>query len=73
MRVDKSQTLIWRLWLEEKRKLSSGERAKAVTASESPSRVDLIDALAESTILMESAQAQAMKEPSDETAKGPPV
>lgn len=71
--MDKSQTLIWRLWLAENRSLSLGPRAKAVTCSESPSRVDLMDALAESTILMESPQAQTMKEPSDETAKGPPV
>lgn len=71
--MDKSHTLIWRLWLEEKRSLSSGLRPKAVTCSESPSRVDLMDELAESTILIESPHAQAMKEPSDETAKGPPV
>ena len=73
MRVDKSQTLIWRLWLEEKRSLSSGLRANAVTDSESPSRVERMEAVAESTMLMESAAAQAMKEASEDTAKGPPV
>lgn len=44
-----------------------------MTCSESPSRVDLMDELAESTILMDSPHAQTMKEVSDETAKGPPV
>lgn len=38
-----------------------------MTCSESPSRVDLMEALAESTILIESPHAQTMKEPSDET------
>lgn len=42
--------------------------------SESQSIVDLIDALDESTILMESPpQAHAMNEPVEETAKGPPL
>lgn len=40
--------------------------------SDSQSIVDRMDALEESTILMESEQVQAMKEPSEETAKGPP-
>lgn len=53
--------------------LSLGLRTNAVTCSESPSRVDLMDALPESTILIELPHAHAMKEPSDETAKGPPV
>lgn len=41
--------------------------------SESASRVERMAAVAESTILMDSPQAQAMKEESDETTKGPPV
>jgi len=72
--VDKSQTLISLLWPAEKRNLSSGLRAKAVTpASVSTSMLAFIDAFGESTILMASPFEQAMKEPSDETAKGPPL
>jgi hypothetical protein len=66
--VDKSQTLIWRLWPAEKSNLSFGLRAKAVGASESVSIVDLIEAFEESTILIDSPDAHAMNEPSDETA-----
>lgn len=44
-----------------------------MTVCESPSTTDLIEALEESTILMASSQAQTMKEPSEATAKGPPV
>lgn len=73
LNVDKSQTLIWRLWLEEKSMRSSGLSAKAVTDSESASRVERMAAVTESTILIDSPQAQAMKELSDETTKGPPV
>lgn len=43
-----------------------------MTASESPSKVDRIEELEVSTILMDSPDAQAMNEPSDETAKAPP-
>lgn len=57
----------------EKRSLSSGLSASAVTASESPSMVDRIEALEDSTILMDSPQAQTMKEPSDDTTTGPPL
>lgn len=71
--MDKSQTLIWREWPDEKRRRSSGLRAKAVKDSESAPRVERMAAVAESTILMDSPQAQAMKEESDETTKGPPV
>lgn len=53
--------------------LSSGLRMRAVTGSESPSMVDLMAELEESTILMVSSQAHTMKEESDETAYGPPV
>lgn len=73
MEVDKSQTLIWRLWPAEKSNLPSGLRERAVMVSEPQSMEDLREALEESTILMESPQLQAMKEPSDETAKGPPA
>lgn len=71
--MDKSQTLIWRVWLEEKRRASLGLRAKAVTGSESASRVERMAAVAESTILIDSPHAQTMKEASEETTKGPPV
>lgn len=49
-------------------KLSLGLRMRAVTGSESPSMVDLMAALEESTILMVSSQAQTMNEPSEATA-----
>lgn len=70
LREERSQILIWRLWLAENRKLLllTGLRQRAVTGSESPSIVDLIEALEESTILMVSSQAQTIKEPSEETA-----
>lgn len=50
----------------------SGLRARAVIGSESPSMVDLMDEFEESTILMVSLHAHMRKDPSDETAKGPP-
>lgn len=65
---ERSQTLINLLWLAEKRSLSSGLRASAVTDSESPSRVDFMEALEESTMLIFSSQAQTRKEASEETA-----
>jgi len=71
-KVSKSQTRICLLCPAEKRSLSSGLRAKAVSVSDSPSIVDFTDESVESTMLMTSPQAQAMKEPSDETMKGPP-
>ena len=73
LRVERSQTLICLLWLEENRRVSLGLRARAVTGSESPSIVALMEALDESTILMESSQAHTRNVPSDDTAKGPPV
>lgn len=72
--MDKSQTLISLLWPAEKRNLSLGPRANAVRpASVSTSMLAFIDALEESTILILSPFAQAMKEPSEETTKGPPL
>lgn len=41
---------------------------RAVTGSESPSMVDLMAALEDSTILMVSSHAHTMKEASDATA-----
>jgi len=74
LKVDKSQTLISLLCPAEKRNLSLGSRAKAVRpASVSTSMLAFIDALEESKILIASPFAQAMKEPSEETAKGPPL
>lgn len=42
-------------------------------ASEFPSIVDLIEALEESTTLIDSLQVHTRNDPSEETAKGPPV
>ena len=50
-----------------------GLRARAVTGSESPSMVDLIEEFEESTILVVSLQGHTRKDPSDATAKTAPT
>lgn len=73
LKESRSQTRMRRLWLAEKRRRSSGPKARAVTDSESPSRVAIRAAEAASMSLISSPQAQARRAAEGEGEKGPPV